>query len=77
MSTLQKTMLVGLAMLTLILAFIVTKGILDGRNNLHNQVVAVAEDLGCTYIEQSYHHPENFYIDCGDDNIRIIKLENN
>jgi hypothetical protein len=76
MSTLQKTMLVGLAVLTLVLVVIVIKGILDGRNNLHNQAVAVAEDLGCTFIEQSYHHPENFYIDCGNNNIRIIKVEN-
>lgn len=45
------------------------------RDTIHDQVVAAAEDLGCTYIEQSYYNPENFYIDCGDDNIRIIKLE--
>ena len=44
------------------------------QNNYH-QIVAVAEDLGCSYIEQSFKHPQNFYIDCGDDNIRIIKLE--
>ena len=46
------------------------------KQGTHDRVVAVAEDLGCTYIEQSYYHPENFYIDCGDDNIRIIKMEN-
>ena len=45
------------------------------KESTHTQVVAVAEDLGCKYIEQSYHHPENYYIDCGDDNIRIITLE--
>ena len=45
------------------------------RDTVHDRVVTAAEDLGCTYIEQSYYHPENFYIDCGDDNIRIIKLE--
>lgn len=55
-------------------------GVLAGKmvyakDTVHDQVVTAAEDLGCTYIEQSYYHPENFYIDCGDDNIRIIKLE--
>lgn len=39
------------------------------------QVVSMAEDLGCTYIEQSTRNPDNFYIDCGDDEIRIIKVE--
>ena len=42
---------------------------------LLDQVHTAAEDLGCTYIEQSYKNPNNFYIDCGDDQIRIIKLE--
>ncbi len=55
-------------------------GVLAGKmvyakDTTHDQVVAAAEDLGCTFIEQSYYHPENFYINCGDDNIRIIKLE--
>ena len=67
------------------LFFIITvatvAGVLAGKmiyakDTVHDKVVAAAEDLGCTYIEQSYHHPENFYIDCGDDQIRIIKLEN-
>ena len=49
--------------------------IVDSKFETHDQVVAMAEDLGCTYIEQSYHHRENYYIDCGDDNIRIIKVE--
>lgn len=48
---------------------------LDARDRTHDDVVAVAEDLGCTFIEQSYHNPENYYIDCGDDNIRIITVE--
>lgn len=48
---------------------------LEKLDHTQAQIVAVAEDLGCTYIEQSYHHPENYYIDCGDDNIRIIKIE--
>jgi uncharacterized Zn-finger protein len=55
-------------------------GVLAGKmvyakDTTHEQVVTAAEDLGCTFIEQSYYHPENFYIDCGNDNIRIIKLE--
>jgi len=46
----------------------------DARDTVHDQVVAAAEDMGCKFIEQSYYHPENFYIDCGDDEIRIIKV---
>ena len=56
-------------------AGVVAGKMLDARDTTHDQVVAVAEDLGCTFIEQSYQNPENFYIDCGDDEIRIIKLE--
>ena len=41
-----------------------------------DEVIAEAANLGCSYIEQSFKHPQNFYIDCGDGNIRIIKLEN-
>jgi uncharacterized Zn-finger protein len=52
-------------------------GVLAGKmvyakDTTHEQVVTAAEDLGCTFIEQSYYHPENFYIDCGNDEIRII-----
>jgi hypothetical protein len=42
------------------------------RDTTHDEIVTAAEDLGCTFIEQSYYHPENFYIDCGNDEIRII-----
>jgi hypothetical protein len=44
-------------------------------NTTNNQIVAVAEDLGCTFVEQSYYHPERFYIDCGEGNIQILTLE--
>lgn len=54
---------------------IISRALEDRRNEKLASVIAAAEDLGCTYIEQSYHHPENFYIDCGNDEIRIIKVE--
>ena len=54
---------------------IVSRVLEDRRNEKLAPVIAAAEDLGCTYIEQSYHHPENYYIDCGNDEIRIIKVE--
>ena len=57
------------------IAGVVAGKAVDARDTLHDDVVAVAEDLGCTFIEQSYRNPENFYIDCGDDEIRIITLE--
>jgi uncharacterized Zn-finger protein len=53
---------------------VVVAKMVDARDATHNQVVAVAEDLGCTFIEQSYYHPERFYIDCGDGNIQILTL---
>lgn len=67
-------MLLGIPLLTAV-AVIIIRAELNWRDTTHDQVVAVAEDLGCTYIEQSYYHPENFYIDCGNDEIRIIKME--
>ena len=75
MINLQKIVLVVLAVIIVIFTALVVIGIIDARNDTQDQVVAVAEDLGCTFIEQSYHHPENYYIDCGDDEIRIINLE--
>jgi hypothetical protein len=53
---------------------VVVAKMVDARDATHNQVVAVAEDLGCKLIEQSYYHPENFYIDCGSDGVQIITL---
>jgi len=76
MSNLQKILLGSLAVITVVLAVVVVKGMLDGIDRTNQQVTAVAEDLGCTVIEQSYYHPERFYIDCGNDEIRIIKVEN-
>lgn len=75
MYTTQKIVLRALVALTVVFAVLVINGVLVGIDRTQVQVVAVAEDLGCTVIEQSYHHPENFYIDCGDDNIRIINVE--
>jgi hypothetical protein len=49
--------------------------IVHQRERLTDNLNAVAEDLGCTFIEQSYQNPNNFYIDCGDDDIRILKVE--
>jgi uncharacterized Zn-finger protein len=49
-------------------------GVAQKRNIAHAEITAVAEDLGCTFIEQSYYHPENFYIDCGDGNIQILTV---
>lgn len=71
------TELAGYVVLGLLFAFFIyiiyhSKNV---RAEVNDQVIAVAEDLGCTFIEQSYRNPENFYIDCGDDEIRIIKLE--
>ena len=43
---------------------------------LLDKVKTAADDLGCAYIEQSYKNPNNFYIDCGNDEIRIIKQSN-
>ena len=51
---------------------VVVAKMVDARDTVHDQVVTAAEDLGCTFIEQSYYHPENFYVDCGNDEIRII-----
>ena len=64
-------------LITLILVATVASVVreIDGIDRTNAQVTAVAEDLGCKVIEQSYHHPENFYIDCGNDEIRIIKQE--
>jgi hypothetical protein len=39
-----------------------------------DEITAVADDLGCELIEQSYYHPENFYVDCGDDGVQIITV---
>lgn len=66
--------------LFVIITIATVAGVLAGkmvyaRDTVHDQIVAAAEDLGCTFIEQSYYHPENFYIDCGNDEIRIIKLD--
>lgn len=47
----------------------------SNRPPITDEVEAVANDLGCSYIEQSYRNPKNFYIDCGDDQIRIIELD--
>jgi uncharacterized membrane protein len=63
--------------LFVIITIATVAGVLAGkmiyaRDTTHDKVVEVAEDLGCTFIEQSYYHPENFYIDCGNDEIRII-----
>jgi len=65
-------------LITLILVATVASVVREiaGIDRTNAQVTAVAEDLGCKVIEQSYRHPENFYIDCGDDNIRIINVEN-
>jgi hypothetical protein len=51
---------------------VVVAKMVGARDTVHDQVVTAAEDLGCTFIEQSYYHPENFYVDCGNDEIRII-----
>ena len=51
---------------------VVVAKMVDARDTTHDDIVSAAEDLGCTFIEQSYYHPENFYIDCGNDEIRII-----
>lgn len=45
------------------------------RTELADQVEAIANDLGCSYIEQSWKNPNTFYIDCGDDEIRIVKMD--
>lgn len=73
MSKLQKIAMYALIIAVVILGFLVIRTMLENRNTAHDKIVAAAEDLGCTFIEQSYYHPENFYIDCGDDEIRIIK----
>ena len=44
------------------------------KEQVADHVTAVAEDMGCKLIEQSYYHPENFYVDCGDDGVQIITL---
>ena len=74
MNKLQKTMFTALITVTVVLAVLVIVGLLDSRDNAHDQIVAVAEDMGCELIEQSYYHPERFYIDCGDGNIQILTL---
>jgi hypothetical protein len=53
---------------------VVVAKMVDARDATHDNIVAVAEDLGCKLIEQSYYHPENFYVDCGDDGVQIITL---
>ncbi len=63
--------------LFVIITIATVAGVLAGkmvyaRDTVHDQVVKAAEDMGCKFIEQSYYHPENFYIDCGNDEIRII-----
>jgi uncharacterized Zn-finger protein len=77
MTTLQKTILmVWAAFIIALLVVLLIAAIVDSRDTAHDQIVAAAEDLGCVFIEQSYHHPERFYIDCGDDEIRILTVEN-
>lgn len=71
MTGLQKFVLVALITVTLVLVVLVVKGMLDASI----QVKAAAEDLGCKFVEQSYHHPERFYVDCGNGEIRIINME--
>ena len=53
---------------------VVVAKMVDARDATHNQIVAVAEDLGCKLIEQSYYHPENFYVDCSSDGVQIITV---
>lgn len=74
MSTLQKTMFMALTTVTVVLAVLVIASLLDSRDRTHDQLVAVAEDMGCEFIEQSYYHSERFYVDCGDGNIQLITL---
>jgi hypothetical protein len=74
MSTLQKTILMAWAASIALLAVLVIVSVLDSRDRTHDRVVAAAEDFGCTFIEQSYHHPDRFYVECGDGNIQIITL---
>ena len=74
MSRLQKTMFMALTTVTVVLAVLVIAGLLDSRDNAHDQIVAAAEDMGCEFIEQSYYHPQRFYVDCGDGNIQIITV---
>ena len=35
----------------------------------------IAKGMGCTFIEQSYSNPNNYYVDCGNNIVRIIKAE--
>ena len=74
MNKLQKTMIMALTTVTVVLAVLVIVSVLDSRDIAHDQLVAAAEDMGCTLIEQSYYHPERFYIDCGDGNIQLLTL---
>ena len=75
MSTLQKTILiVWAAFIIALLAVLLIASVVDSRDTAHDQIVAAAEDLGCVFIEQSYHHPERFYIDCGEDSIQILTV---
>jgi len=53
---------------------VIVAKMVDARDATHDKIVAVAEDLGCKLIEQSYYHPENFYVDCGSDGVQIITL---
>jgi hypothetical protein len=73
MPKLQKIAMYALIIAVGILGCLVIHSMVENRNTTHNKIVAAAEDMGCKFIEQSYYHPENFYIDCGDDEIRIIK----
>lgn len=57
------------------IVFAITTVVVNSYKNDYREVKEMAEDLGCTYIEQSNHNKDNFYIDCGDDEIRIIKME--
>lgn len=59
----------------IIMAVFVARVDHNHRTELADQVEAIADDLGCSYIEQSWKNPNTFYIDCGDDEIRIIKMD--
>jgi hypothetical protein len=74
MSTLQKIAMYALIIVMVILGFLMICAIVESRSTTHDNIVAVAEDLGCKLIEQSYYHPENFYVDCGSDGVQIITV---
>jgi hypothetical protein len=62
-----------LAIVVLISVF--TWGVVTVRNKTPDRIVTAAEDMGCVFIEQSFHYSGRFYIDCGNGNIRIIRQE--